>query len=51
MSNEKYYKPKDPIIGYVINETLNGVWVISDKHERSFYEKDKYIFKIVTFFG
>lgn len=43
----KYYKPRDLIIGYVINETLNGVWVMPDKQDRNFYEKDKYIFKIL----
>jgi hypothetical protein len=52
------YKPKDPINGYVLNETLNGIWVMAEMpiyedfkkttkftHERVFYEKDKYLFK------
>ena len=40
----KYYKPQTPINGYVLNETMNGIWVQLE-NERKFYEKDKYIFK------
>lgn len=47
----KYYKPLDLINGIVINETLNGVWIMTNKQVRNFYEKDKYIFKVVPFFG
>ncbi len=52
------YKPKDPINGYVLSETLNGIWVMAEipiyedykktgkfRFEREFYEKDKYLFK------
>ncbi len=53
------YKPRDPIKGVVLSETLNGIWAIVEipvyedykktdriKLERDFFEKDKYLFEL-----
>lgn len=52
------YKPKDPIFGTVISETLTGIWVMAEMPvyenfvktnritlKREFYEKEEYIFE------